>query len=164
MFPKYIDDKEALRIGIQFEIDAYNEFKTAFKKHKNDDIKSLLSILANNVFKNRKRLEERYLKLSGKKLLYLNLNKTNFIVTSFLSQQSDLEVIENTIQRKQNKLNFLEYAALQTNNICGKKMFYQLASEERVQVDLLRLEYKVRVKLNENGKHCQIDAVNLMDS
>ena len=148
MFPKYIDDTEALRIGIQFETVAYHEFRLAIKKQKNEKIKILLAILANNVLKNRRRLEEKYLRLTGKKILYLNLNYKQHLLTPFHHLQSDLQVLKIIIQQKEKKLDFLEKTAAETKIVCGRKILNELVSEEQDQLDLLKLEYRVREKQN----------------
>lgn len=148
MFPKYIDDMEALRIGIQFETEAYHEFRLAIKKQKNEKIKILLAILANNVLKNRRRLEKKYLRLTGKKILYLKLNYKQHLRTPFHHLQSDLQVLKIIIQQKEKKLDFLEKTAAETKVVCGRKILNELVSEEQDQLDLLKLEYRVREKQN----------------
>ncbi len=146
MLETYIDNIEALRIGLQFEIDAYNELRLAIKGQKNEKIKRLLFILANNVLKNRRRLEQKYLKLTGKKILYLNLNNKSCLFKPFHPEHSDLEILKIIINQKEKKLDFLEKTALETKVFCGKKVLDELVSVEQDQVDLLKLEYRVREK------------------
>ncbi len=163
MFPKYVDDKEALRIGIQFETVAYHEFRLAIKKQKNEKIKRLLTILANSVLKKRRRLEKKYLRLTGKKILYLNLNYKQYLLTPFRPQQSDLHVLKIIIKQKEKKLDFLEKTAAETKVICGRKILNELVSEEQDQLDLLKLEYRVREKQTVREEDEQLVSPNYLE-
>ena len=148
-----IDDIEALRIGIQSEINTYNYYKEALKEIADKDSKELLATLAMLVKKQQKKLKEKYSRLSGNRLLYLNLGKKPTFYNFSSIDTNDLDVLKAAIKHEKNSQIFYEKAAKRTLNITGKTMLKQLAEEDQNQVDLLQIEYNVREKL----KHVRLN-------
>ncbi len=151
MFWERIDDLEALRIGIQSEIDAYHYYKDA-QKHFNDrEAKELLAALANEEKKHRLRLEEEYARLSGKRLLYINLPKKRRLAKPFLPEASDLEILSVAIEQEREARDFYEKAAKRTIDPQGRLVFEELIKEEQRHFDLLEAELHVREKSKSSG-------------
>ncbi len=148
-----IDDVQALRLGIQSEINTYNFYKEALNEITDKDSKELLTTLAVHVKKRQKKLEEKYSRLSGNRLLYLNLGKKPLFFNFFSIDANDLDVLKTAIEHEKNSQIFYEKAAKRTLNVTGKIMLKKLAKEDQNQVDLLQIEYNVRSKL----KHVRLN-------
>lgn len=142
-----IDEIQALRIGIQSEINTYNFYKEALNEITDKDSKELLATLAVHVKKRQKKLEEKYSRLSGNRLLYLNLGKMPSFNNFSSMNTNDLDVLKAAIEHEKNSQLFYEKAAKMTLNITGKSMLNKLAKDDENQVDLLQTEYNVRSKL-----------------
>lgn len=142
-----IDEIQALRIGIQSEINTYNFYKEALNEITDKDSKELLATLAVYVKKRQKKLEEKYSRLSGNRLLYLNLGKKPHFYDFSSIDGNDLDVLKAAIDHEKNSQLFYENAAKRTFNVTGKTMLNKLAKEDQNQVDLLQVEYNVRSKL-----------------
>lgn len=141
-----IDDLEALRIAIQTELDSYKYYRNALKLYPDKDAQALLNILADVGKRHLKRLEEKYIRLSGKRLLYINLPKKRRFTKPLDPEASVLQILEAAIEQEKNSKDFYEKAALRTLDIKGRRMLEELAEEEQEQMDILQAEYKVRIK------------------
>ena len=146
MFWERIDDLEALRIAIQSEIDAHNYYKGAIKSFKNKETRELLATLASEELKHRKKLENQYSNLSGKKLLYINLPKKRRITKPLMSDSNELEILETAIEHEKDARDFYEKASKRTIDADGKLVFEQLVIDEDQHYSLLQAEYNVREK------------------
>jgi rubrerythrin len=146
VFWERIDDLEALRIAIQAEMDTYRYYVEAMKKFTDREAKNLLAALAEEEKKHRKKLEEKYVKLSGKRLLYLNLPKRRRIGKPLDPKATVLDILRVAIETERESQEFYEKAAQRTLDAKGKKMLEELAEEERHHAELLEAEYRVRSK------------------
>ncbi len=146
MFWERIDDLEALRIAIQSEIDAHNYYKGAIKSFKSRETKELLATLASEELKHRKKLEDQYSNLSGKKLLYINLPKKRRITKPLMPESNELEILETAIEQEKDARDFYEKASKRTIDAHGKIVFEQLVVDEDQHYSLLQAEYNVREK------------------
>ncbi len=147
MFWERIDDLEALRIAIQSEIDAHIYYKNAIQYFKTRETKDLLATLANEELKHRKKLEDQYSNLSGKKLLYINLPKKRRITKPLMPDNNELEILETAIEQEKEARDFYEKASKRTIDANGKVVFEQLVADEDQHYSLLQAEYKVREKV-----------------
>ncbi len=59
---------------------------------------------------------------------------------------SPLKVLEIAIENEKENIRFYKESAERTLNFVGKKMFLKLIEEEKNHLDLLEMEYNVRVK------------------
>lgn len=147
MFWERIDDLEALRIAIQAEIDAHNYYKDAMKYFHEKETKDLLATLANEELKHRKKLEDQYSSLSGKRLLYINLPKKRRFTRPLLPDANELEILEVAMDQEKDAREFYEKSAQRTMDDTGRKMFLELVKEEERHYNLLQAEYNVREKV-----------------
>ena len=95
-----IDEFEALQIGIQSKMDTYNTYQKALKNIIEKESKELLAILANEVKRQQKRLKEKYSRISGNRLLYLNLSKKMLYYNSISSNANDLDILQIAIEHE----------------------------------------------------------------
>jgi len=149
MFWERIDDLEALRIAIQAEMDTYRYYIEAMKLFTDQEAKKLLAALAEEEKKHRKRLEEKYAKLSGRRLLYLNLPKKRRISKPLDPNASVLDILRVAIETEKESQDFYERAAERTLDARGKRMLQELAEEERHHVEMLEAEYRIRSRASE---------------
>ena len=149
MFWERIDDLEALRIAIQAEMDTYRYYREAIKIFTDQEAKKLLAALAEEEKKHRKKLEEKYARLSGKRLLYLNLPKKRRISKPLDPSASVLDILRVAIETEKESLDFYQRAAERTLDARGKKMLQELAEEERQHVEMLEAEYRIRTRSNQ---------------
>ncbi len=151
MFWERIDDLEALRIAIQAEIDTYKYYRDALKHFTDHEAKNLLAALAEEEKKHRKRLEDKYAKLSGKRLLYLNLPKKRRFTRPLDPNASVLDILKVAIETEKESRDFYEKAAQRTIDARGKRMLEELAEEERHHVELLEAEFRVRSRADQQA-------------
>jgi rubrerythrin len=144
------DDLEALRIGIQSEIETYKYFKNAMTYFSDGEILSLLAALAREELRHRKRLEDLYRLRSGHRLLYIKLRKKPLRLLPIKYLKSDLEILENVLKHEKESKLYYEKIARLTRNAKGKAMLDALASQEQKHIDFLQTEYNIRKKLKEN--------------
>ncbi len=153
-----IDDLEALRIAIQSEIDTYNYYRNALKLFSDKDAQDLLTTLAEVERKHRRRLEEKYARLSGKRLLYLNLPKKRRFTKPIDPAASVLDILETAIEQEKDSKDFYEKAAQRTLDASGRRMLEELAEDEQYQMELLEAEYRVRLK---NPSHRKLSVASV---
>jgi len=146
-----IDELEALRIGIQAEIDAYKYFRKSIQYFDDKDILDLLASLAREELRHRKQLEEQYRQLSGHRLMYIKTNKKPIRLKAIMEGKSDLDILEDVIKHETESRNFYIKIATYTRNAKGRAMLEQLAEAEQQHIDLLTAEYNIRKK-SKQGK------------
>jgi rubrerythrin len=147
MFWERIDDLEALRIAIQAEIDAHTYYRDAMKFFSEKETKDLLATLANEELRHRKKLEDQYSNVSGKRLLYINLPKKRRFTKPLMPDATELEVLETAIEHERGAMEFYEKAAQRTMDAHGKAVFLELMEEEDKHYNLLQAEFGVREKM-----------------
>lgn len=153
-----IDELQALRIAIQSEIDSHNLYREAIKHVRDKQGKELLRALAEEEKRHRRELEQEYARISGKRLLYINLPKRRRIVKEISPYATALEILEIAVEQEGESMAFFEKAASRTPNIGGKRVFERLAREERNHKEMLEAEYRVRTKI-ETGEALRVAKV-----
>ncbi len=143
-----IDELEALRIAIQSEIDSYKMYKEAIKHVRDKQGKELLLALAEEEKRHRRELEREYGRVSGKRLLYINLPKKRRLFKEIVPTATPLEILTIAIEQEKESMEFFEKAAFRTPDAGGKRVFEQLAEEERNHMQLLEAEYRIRTKMD----------------
>jgi len=151
MYWERVDALEALRIAIQSEIDSFQLYRKAIEAAVDEDCKKLLAILAKEGRGYRRKLEQEYTRLSGKRLLYINLLQKRRIKRSIPPNATSLEILRIAIENKKDNRDFFEQAARRTLDPEGRKILLWLVEEEDKQLDLLQAEYNVRQKLHEGN-------------
>jgi rubrerythrin len=76
---------EALKMAIQTEIDMDHFFTEAYKSSSDDEVRTIFRKYSREGKKRRKGLQEEYRRISGKRLLYLNLNRKKKLDMSMVS-------------------------------------------------------------------------------
>lgn len=141
-----IDELEALRIAIQSEIDSYKMYKESIKHVRDKQGKELLLALSEEERRHRRELESEYGRVSGKRLLYINLPKKRRLFREIRPEATPLEILEIAIEQEKESVEFFEKAAIRTPDAGGKRVFERLAKEEQNHLQLLEAEYRIRTK------------------
>jgi rubrerythrin len=145
-----IDELEALRIGIQSEIDAYKYFRKSMLYFEDKDILDLLASLAREELRHRKQLEEQYRQLSGHRLMYIKTNKKPIRLPAILEGKSDVDILEDVIKHETESRNFYIKIASYTKDAKGRAMLEKLAEAEQQHIDILTAEYSIRKKAKQS--------------
>ncbi len=146
MIKNNVNAVSALKIAIQIEIDAHNLYSNAYSSVKNNNSKEILKLLAEEELAHKKRLEKLYTNISGRKIMALNLKPKLRLREITDVSISPLKVLEIAIENEKENIRFYKESAERTLNFVGKKMFLKLIEEEKNHLDLLEMEYNVRVK------------------
>jgi rubrerythrin len=144
-----VDELEALRIAIQSEIDSYHMYQQAIRHVQDKQGKELLLALAQEEKRHRQELEKEYARISGKRLLYINLPKKRRFLKEITPSATPLEILTIAIEQEEESLRFFETAAQRTSDLGGKRVFEHLAQEERHHMEMLEAEYRIRTKIEE---------------
>ncbi len=144
-----VDELEALRIAIQSEIDSYHMYREAIKHVQDKQGKELLLALAEEEKRHRRELEREYARISGKRLLYINLPKKRRFLKEITPTATPLEILTVAIAQEKDSLEFFETAAQRTSNLGGKRVFERLAEEEKHHMEMLEAEYRIRTKIED---------------
>lgn len=146
MLKNNVDAIAALKIAIQIEITLYRLYQNALNIVKNENSKDILKLLAEEEHSHKKRLENLYTNLSGRRIMALNLKPKMSLREITNEYISPIEVLEIAIENEKDSLRFYEEAAEKTVNYEGKRIFNKLIEEEKSHLELLEVEYKVRKK------------------
>ena len=146
MIKNNVNAVSALKIAIQTEIDSYNLYYEAYSSVKINNSREILKLLAEEKLSHRKRLEKLYTTISGRKIMALNLKPKLRLKKITDISISPLKVLEISIENEKENIRFYKESAEKTLNFDGKKMFLKLIEDERNHLDLLEMEYNVRVK------------------
>ncbi len=144
-----VDELEALRIAIQSEIDSYHMYLEAIRHVEDKQGKELLLALAQEEKRHRRELEKEYARVSGKRLLYINLPKKRRFLKEITPAATPLEILTTAIEQEKESLEFFETAAQRTSDLGGKRVFEHLAEEEKHHMEMLEAEYRIRTKIEE---------------
>ena len=100
-----------------------------------------MAILANQAKRRHERLKKKYSRVSGNRLLYLNLSQKLYFYIFISSNANDLDILQIAI----------ELASKKTLNVYGKAMLEEMVKEDQRYFDLLQIEYMVRSKFKKNN-------------
>ncbi len=145
-----VDDIEALRIGIQSEINTYNFYKEALNEITDKDSKELLATLAVHVKKRQKKLEEKYSRLSSNRLLYLNLGKKPHFYNFSSIDGNDLDVLKAAIEHEKNSQIFYEKAAKKNPDMFAAADYLFSAAQNFISIDQKETAKKLLQKIVDN--------------
>lgn len=140
------DELEALRIAIQSKIDSYTLYKEASQHVRDKSCKELLTTLAEDERRQRRVLEREYTRLSGKRLLYINLPRQRRFVHSINPNSSELEILETAIQQESDGRDFFERAFRLVIDNDTRETLEELVREEQHHINLLEAEYTAQQK------------------
>ena len=142
----YFSGEDALKIGIQVEIDARNAYLQGVEMVDDHDSKAILRSLADEEHSHRRQLVGLYRETYGKRLLRLNLPryyKARRIVEEHLTP---LRVLEFAMREEKQHYRFFKELMELNTDPDGRRMFTRLMEEEERHLELLETEYEIRKK------------------
>ncbi|RKY75166.1 hypothetical protein DRQ12_12350 [candidate division KSB1 bacterium] len=140
------DELEALRIAIQSKIDLYSFYKDALQHLQNKSCKDLFATLAEDERKQRHMLEKEYTRVSGKKLLYINLPKQRRFVRTVTPNSSEIDILDTAIQQESEAKDFFERTYRLVKDEDTRTTFSEIVEEEQHHIKLLQSEYAAQQK------------------
>jgi len=138
--------EEALKIGIQMEIDARNAYLHGINTVDDDDSKAILRTLADEEYQHRKQLEGIYRETFGKRLLSVNLPRYYRARRIVEEDLNPLRVLEFAMREEREHYRFFKGLRELNTDPDGRRMFARLMAEEERHLELLQAEYKIRKK------------------
>ena len=140
------DGEDALKIGIQLEIDARRAYLHGLITVDDDDSKAILRVLAEEEEIHRKQLVTLYRDTFGKRLLRVNLPRKYHARRIVEQDLNPLRVLEFAIREEREHWRFFKDLRAQNTDPDGRRMFQQLMTQEEQHIELLEAEYQVRKK------------------
>jgi len=153
---------DALKIAIQSESEMqqfYEDISTMFEI---DDMVAVLKGLAGTEAKHRKRLVKEYSRLSGRKILYLNLNKKRRLNVTLNYDSDPKEIIEVAKKNEKESRDFYIGISRRLYEPELRKFFRDLAFEEEQHLALLESTFAEAFAIPEEENQentSQVDAV-----
>jgi|SaaInl7_150m_RNA_FD_contig_21_2345396_length_570_multi_19_in_0_out_0_1 rubrerythrin len=138
--------EDALKIGIQVEIDARNAYLHGVKTVDDSGSKAILQSLAEEEGQHRKHLEGLYRETFGKRLLNVNLHRYYKARRIIEEDLNPLRVLEFAMREEREHYRFFEGLLACNTDPDGRKMFQRLMAEEEQHLELLKTEYQIRKK------------------
>lgn len=146
-----IDSVDALKMAIQCKIDMKNFYEKASTLVKNDDAVAILKGLAEKEEAHRQRLIKIYSKLSGKKILYLNLGRKHKLNTLVKCEDDPNEAVRAAKKNEAEIRNFLVTISRRLYEADLRQFFRQLAMEEEQHLALLESSFEEPLNLDEEA-------------
>ena len=148
----------ALKVAIQFESNKYKLYQKTILKVKDEESLSILRYLARQERERIRQLKETYQKVTGRRLMAINLNGDGNIKPKLIFNlyKEPLKIFDFAIQNDREAYTYYKDTADYCINPEGRKMFDILTEQKASHIELLRLEYKVRERdfeaAGRNGK------------
>ncbi len=128
---------EALKMAIQSEIDMHHFYVDASKNTNDEDLKTIFRKYSREEKKRRQKLQEEYRKISGKKLLYLNLSKKKKLEMILETHTERDELVVAAKENVQSCLNFYSDISNRILEPDKRNIFRNLAEEKKQQLAYL---------------------------
>ena len=143
----------AIKVALQTEIDSYRMYSKALRFVENSKSLEMIRMLAREELNHKKRLEDLYAKLSGRRVLALNLRFKP--VHRHITQKdiAPFRVLEYAIWNEKDSILFYDKASEDCTDLEGKQMFKKLALEEKKHLELFEMEFEVRKKDEEKESY-----------
>ncbi len=144
------DTMDALKMAIQCEMDMKTFYEQVAKLMQNDDAISIFQGLAEKEEKHRIKLIRMYSRLSGKKILYLNLGKKHKLNT-LQTCASDPNIAVRQAKKNANELkNFYLTISRRMFQSELRQFFREMALEEEQHIAVLESSFVEPLSLNQN--------------
>ena len=128
---------DAMKIAIQSETDMQQFYEEASTFFEIDQIEAVFKGLATKEAQHRKRLIKEYSRLSGRKILYLNLNKKHKLNVLLNFESDPKEIIETARRNEKESRDFYLGIARRLYEPELRKFFRNLALEEEQHLALI---------------------------
>ena len=136
-----LDTMDALKMAIQCEMDMKAYYEKASKLVRNDDAMTILQGLAEREEKHRVQLIRTYSRISGKKILYLNLGKKHKLMTLQSCGNDPNEAIRQAKKNETEIKNFYIMVSRRLFESELRQFFRNLAFEEEQHIAVLESSF-----------------------
>jgi rubrerythrin len=146
-----LDVVDTLKMAIQCKIDLESYYNNVASLIQNDDAVAILRGLAEKEEKQRVRLIKFYSRLSGKKILYLNLGKRHKLNTLV---KCGIDPVEAVRQAKKNETEVKNYFLSVSRRFLEndlRSLFQELAKEEEQHLALLESSFVEPISFEPNS-------------
>lgn len=153
---------DALKIAIQSETDMEQFYKDMSSSFEIDEVEAVFKGLANKESQHRKRLIKEYSRLSGRRILYLNLNKKHKLNVTFNYDSDPKEMVEIAKKNEKQSRDFYLGVSRRLYEPELRKFFRDLAMEEEQHFALIESTFAESFAMveEENQENTsQVDAV-----
>ena len=147
-----IEPLEALKMSIQSEKEMYEFYQKAKSLFMNDDAQSILKKLMNGCVNNRQESISKYSEVSGKRILYLNLDRKHRL-NSLIRCGKDKR--ESIITAKRNEKELTEFYLTLSRRFLDadlRAFFRTLGDEHQTYLDKLEKKFDNPEVFEETGK------------
>jgi len=144
-----IDSVDAMKMAIQCKIDMKRYYEKAATLVKNDDAVAILKGLAETEEAHRQRLIRVYSKISGKKILYLNLGRKHKLNTLQKCEDDPNEAVRIAKKNESEIRNFFITVSRRLYEAELRQFFRQLAMEEEQHLALLESSFEEPLNLDQ---------------
>jgi len=136
----------ALKVAIQTEINSYKMYSRSLRFVNNNRSREIIRLLMEEKLNHKKRLEELYTRLSGKRILALNLRFKKLHRQITQHDISPLHLLKLVIWNEKDSVRFYEEAAENSTNPEGRQIFKRLVLDEKNHLKMLEQEYNTLQK------------------
>jgi rubrerythrin len=153
---------DALKIAIQSETDMQQFYNDVGSYFEIDEIEAVLKGIANKEAQHRKRLIKEYSRLSGRKILYLNLNKKRKLNVLKNFESDPKEIVEIAKKNEKESRDFYLGISRRLYEPELRKFFRDLAMEEEQHIALIESTFAESFAMEEDENQentSQVDAV-----
>lgn len=151
---KALDTVDTIKMAIQCEMDMENFYGKLASLIANDDAVAILRGLSEKEEKHRSRLIRFYSRLSGKKILYLNLGKKHKLNTLFKCTDNAVESLRLAKKNENELKNFYLSVCKRFIDTETRELFRDLAMEEEQHIALLESSFVEPINLEQiEGKN-----------
>ncbi len=138
---KALDTVDTLKMAIQCEMDMESFYAKLTSLISNDDAVAILRGLSEKEEKHRSRLIRFYSRLSGKKILYLNLGKKHKLNTLYKCTDDAVESLRLAKKNENELKNFYLSVSKRFIDTETRQLFRDLALEEEQHIALLESSF-----------------------
>jgi len=138
---KTLDVVDTLKMAIQCEMDMQNYYTQLASLITNDDAIAILHGLAEKEEKHRQRLIKFYSRLSGKKILYLNLGKKHKLNTLVKCGEDPIEAVRSAKKNETEVKNYYLTVSKRFFENDLRQLFRELAQEEEQHLAVLESSF-----------------------
>jgi len=156
-----IDPIDALKISIQSEKEMQEFYKKAATLVEDEDTVSILLGFAEHAALHRQKSIDMYSKVSGKKILFLNLDKRHKLTTLQRCSDDPGEAIRIAKKNEKELSSFYSTVARRFIEIDLRKFFRDLAADNQQHLVLLEASFAEQIGSEENDQEGVIS--HLMD-
>jgi len=159
-----IDPVDALKMAIQSEKEMRSYYKKAASLVKDEDAYTILSGLADHAEEHRKRSIDMYSQVSGKKILFLNLDSRHKLNTLQRCSDDPNDAVRTAKKNEKELGNFYNVIARRFLDSDLRAFFRDLANDNQQHLTLLEASFEEPLMLDDEQHENAMDQVSDLNS